>query len=107
MSHTIEELQEQILNFQKTLDQLKNPKMEIIRQFTGQYFAPYEGRQYRRMESEGIPIWECFLYIKQEWTILSSQESEKLENVYLKDCIQPQKPSRSTKSTKQKEEIEE
>lgn len=83
MSLTIEQIEEQISNLQRTLDELKNPKLQIVRQFTGQYFAPYQGRQYRRMESEGIPIWECYLDIKKEWVNLDPKQSEDLEMLYL------------------------
>ncbi len=88
MTLTIEQIQEQISQLQKTLEELKNPKLEVARNFTGQYFAPYEGRQYRRMESEGIPIWECFLDIKKEWVAVTSSDSKKLEKTYFNDCIQ-------------------
>lgn len=88
MALTIEQIEEQIANLQKTLEGLKNPKLEIIRNFTGQYFSPYEGRQYRRMEADGIPIWECYMDTKKEWIVLDKKEAEKLEKIYLKDCIQ-------------------
>lgn len=87
MTLTIEQIEEQISNLQKTLDELKNPKLEVIRQFTGQYFAPYQGRQYRRMESEGIPIWECFLDIKNEWVLVDTGENKQLEKIYQQDCV--------------------
>jgi hypothetical protein len=87
MSLTIEQIEEQISNLQKTLDELKNPKLQVIRQFTGQYFAPYQGRQYRRMESEGIPIWECYLDIKKEWVLVETRENKQLEKIYLNDCV--------------------
>lgn len=104
MALTIEQIEEQIANLQKTLEELKNPKLEVTRNFIGQYFAPYEGRQYRRMESDGVAIWECYLDIKKEWVMVSSQEVEQLEKTYLNDCTQPQKQS---KPIKQKVEIEE
>ena len=91
MSSTIEQIEQQIADLQKTLEALKNPKLEIARHFTGQYFAPYQGRQYRRMESQGIPIWETFLDIKleseKEWVPLNTQESKEMEQSYLKDCV--------------------
>jgi hypothetical protein len=96
MSLTIEQIEEQIATLQQTLEQLKNPKMEVSRHFTGQYFAPYQGVQYRRMESDGIPIWETFLDIKKEWVLIEKGESKKLEETYLKDCV----------STTQEESIE-
>jgi hypothetical protein len=87
MSSTIEQIERQIADLQKTLEALKNPKLEVARHFTGQYFAPYQGRQYRRMESQGIPIWETFLDIKKEWVSLNTQESKEMEQSYLKDCV--------------------
>ena len=86
MSLTIEQIEEQIATLQQTLETLKNPKLEVTRNFTGQYFAPYQGRQYRRMESEGIPIWETYLDIKNEWVMVDKRESKNLEEVYIKDC---------------------
>jgi hypothetical protein len=87
MTLTIEQIEQQITTLQQTLEQLKNPKLEVVRQFTGQYFAPYQGRQYRRMESEGIPIWETYLDIKKEWVITDKKESKNLEEIYIKDCV--------------------
>jgi hypothetical protein len=87
MTMTINEIEEQMLILQRTLEELKNPKMQVSRCFTGQYFAPYEGRQYRRMESEGIPIWECFLDIKKEWTQVDKRENTKLEKTYQEDYV--------------------
>jgi hypothetical protein len=87
MSLTIEQIEEQIANLQKTLETLKNPKMEVSRSFTGQYFAPYQGMVYRRMESDGVPIWESYLEIKKEWVIVQTKESKNLEKIYLTDCI--------------------
>lgn len=86
MPPTIEEIEAQIANLQKTLNELKNPKLTVTRSFTGQYFAPYQERLYRRMESDGIPIWECFLDIKKEWTIVDKREADKLEKIFVKDC---------------------
>jgi hypothetical protein len=93
MSLTIEQIEEQIATLQQTLETLKNPKLEVARHFTGQYFAPYQGRLYRRMESDGIPIWETFLDIKKEWVLVQSQESRELEKTYLKDCVSDTKES--------------
>lgn len=87
MSLTIEQIEEQISNLQKTLEELKNPKLEVSRNFIGQYFKPYKGMQYRRMESQGIPIWECYLGIKKEWATLNKGETEKLEQIFLNDCV--------------------
>ena len=87
MSLTIEQIEEQITNLQQTLEQLKNPKLEVSRNFSGQYFAPYQGRLYRRMESEGVPIWETYLDIKKEWVLVQSQESKQLEKTYVTDCV--------------------
>jgi hypothetical protein len=83
MTLSIEQIEQQIAELQKTLEALKNPKLEITRQFTGQYFSPYQGKQYRRMESDGIPIWELF---NDDWIKLDSQQSENLEMIYLEDC---------------------
>ena len=93
MTLTIEQIEEQIANLQQTLDQLKNPKLEVSRQFSGQYFAPYQGLLYRRMESGGVPIWESYLDIKKEWVLVQSQESRELEKTYLKDCVSTAKES--------------
>jgi len=87
MSLTIEQIEEQIATLQQTLNELKNPKLEVARHFTGQYFAPYQGRLYRRMESDGVPIWETYLDIKKEWVLLETRESRELEKTYLKDCV--------------------
>jgi hypothetical protein len=87
MSLTIEQIEEQIATLQQTLEQLKNPKLEVARHFTGQYFAPYQGLLYRRMESDGVAIWESYLDIKKEWVIVSSQELRELEKKYQKECV--------------------
>jgi len=87
MSLTIEQIEEQINNLQKTLETLKNPKLEVARNFTGQYFSPYQGVLYRRMESDGVPIWESYLDIKKEWVIIEKRESKTLEDIYGKDCV--------------------
>ena len=87
MSLTIEQIEEQIANLQQTLETLKNPKLEVARHFTGQYFAPYRGRLFRRMESDGVPIWETYLDIKKEWVLVQSQESKQLEKTYVTDCV--------------------
>lgn len=87
MTLTIEQIEEQIFSLQKTLEELKNPKMEVSRNFTGQYLKPYRGMQYRRMESEGIPIWECYLGIKKEWAVLDKKEAGRLEEIFLNDCV--------------------
>jgi hypothetical protein len=87
MSLTIEQIQEQIVTLQQTLEDLKNQKLQVARHFTGQYFAPYQGRLHRRMESDGVPIWESYLDIKKEWVLVQSQESKQLEKTYLSDCV--------------------
>jgi hypothetical protein len=87
MSPSIEQIEAQIAELQATLEKLKNPKLKVSRHFTGQYFAPYQGVQYRRMESEGVPVWESFLDLKREWVTLNPQERKKLEEMYLKDCV--------------------
>ena len=86
MSLTIEEIQNQINTLQQTLDQLKNPKLEISRHFMGQYFAPYKGIFYRRMESDGVPIWETFLDLKKEWIAGPAKELKELEKIFQTDC---------------------
>ena len=86
MTQTIEQIEAQIAELQKTLEELKNPKMEVSRKFTGQYFKPYKGIQYRRMESEGIPLWEFFSV--KEWVLADKKQSEELEKIYLTDCIE-------------------
>jgi hypothetical protein len=92
MTLTIKEIEEQMLMLQSSLDKLKNPKLQVSRYFTGQYFSPYEGRQYRRMESSGIPIWECFLDLKKEWVQVEKRENTKLEKVYQQDCVVEEEP---------------
>ena len=87
MSLTIEQIEQQIADLQKTLETLKNPKLEVARHFTGQYFSPYQGRMYRRMESDGVPIWESYLDIKKEWVPLDTRESTEMEKSYLRDCV--------------------
>lgn len=91
MSLTIEQIEEQIANLQQTLEQLKNPKLEVSRNFTGQYFAPYQGILYRRMESDGVPIWELFMDSKKEWVIINAKELRELEKKYQKDCVDNKK----------------
>jgi hypothetical protein len=93
MSLTIEQIEEQIATLQQTLETLKNPKLEVARHFTGQYFSPYQGRLYRRMESDGVPIWETYLDIKKEWVLVETRESRELEKTYLKDCVSNTKES--------------
>lgn len=93
MALTIQQIEEQMAVLQRNLDELKNPKLQVIRYFTGQYFNPYEGRHYRRMESDGIPIWECYLDIKKEWTQVNNQESKKFEKIYLQDCVAVEEPT--------------
>jgi hypothetical protein len=87
MSLTIEQIEEQIANLQQTLENLKNPKLQVSRHFSGQYFAPYQGRLYRRMESEDVPIWEIYLDIKKEWVLVEAKEHKQLEKIYQEDCI--------------------
>ena len=87
MTLSIEQIEQQIADLQKTLEQLKSPKLEVSRQFTGQYFAPYEGKVLRRMESDGVPIWEAYVDIKKEWVLLSAKELKDLEEIYQKECI--------------------
>jgi hypothetical protein len=87
MSLTIEQIEEQIATLQQTLETLKNPKLEVARHFTGQYFSPYQGLLYRRMESDGVPIWESYLDIKKEWVLVNSKELMNLEGIYQKECV--------------------
>jgi hypothetical protein len=87
MTLTIEQIEQQIADLQATLEKLKNPKMEVCRHFIGQYFAPYNGILYRRMESDGVAIWETFLELKQEWVPIEPRETKLLEETYCKDCI--------------------
>ena len=93
MSLTIEQIEEQIATLQQTLETLKNPKLEVSRSFTGQYFAPYQGLLYRRMESDGVPIWESYLDIKKEWVLVNSKELRELEGIYQRDCVSDTKES--------------
>jgi hypothetical protein len=87
MSLTIEQIEEQIATLQQTLETLKNPKLEVARHFMGQYFEPYQGFLYKRMESDEVPIWEVYLDIKKEWVLVNSKELMKLEDIYQKDCV--------------------
>ena len=93
MSLTIEQIEEQIATLQQTLETLKNPKLQVSRNFTGQYFSPYQGLLYRRMESDGVPIWEAYLDTKKVWVLIETQESRDLEKTYLKDCVSDTKES--------------
>ena len=88
MTLTIQQIEEQIINLQQTLETLKNPKLKVSRNFTGQYFEPYQGLLYRRMESDGVPIWEFYLDSKKEWTMVTSKELKELEKNYKTDCIE-------------------
>jgi hypothetical protein len=87
MSLTIEQIEEQIATLQQTLDELKNQKLKVSRHFSGQYFDSYQGRLYRRMVSENVPIWETYLDIKKEWILLETRESKEMESMYNRDCI--------------------
>ena len=91
MSLTIEQIEEQIANLQQTLHELKNQKLKVSREFTGQYFEPYQGRLYRRMESDDVPIWETYLDIKKEWVLLNSKELREFEEIYKRDCLSHKK----------------
>jgi hypothetical protein len=93
MSLTIEQIEEQIATLQQTLETLKNPKLQVSRNFTGQYFSPYQGLLYRRMESDGVPIWEAYLDTKKVWVLIETQESRDLEKTYLKECVSDTKES--------------
>jgi hypothetical protein len=87
MSLTIEQIEEQIATLQQTLEQLKNPKLEVSRNFSGQYFAPYQGKLYRRMISENVSIWETYLDIKKEWVLVPQKEMMEMEKLYQQDCV--------------------
>jgi len=97
MSLTIEQIEEQIATLQKTLEELKNPKLKVARQFTGQYFEPYQERLYRRMESNGIPIWEMYLKTKKEWVIVQKKELDEMEKIYHQDCTTNESLQESSK----------
>ena len=86
MTLTIEQIEEQIANLQQTLEQLKNPKLEVSRHFSGQYFAPYQGKLYRRMISENVSIWETYLDIKKELVLIKQKEMAEMERLYQQDC---------------------
>jgi len=45
------------------------------------------------MESENIPIWEHFCDKSGEWTVVSSDEVELLEDTYCSECVTPVKKS--------------
>jgi hypothetical protein len=87
MSLTIEQIEEQIATLQQTLEELKNQKLRVSRHFSGQYFESYQGRLYRRMESDNVPIWEAYLDVKEQWVMLSSKEILELEKIYQQDCV--------------------
>jgi hypothetical protein len=65
-------------------------KLEVSKSFTGQYFNPYAGKQYRRMESEGVAVWEVFDPNKN-WLFVTEPEARNLEAIY-------QKPAENKKS---------
>jgi len=90
---TIEEIQKQIVELQRIVESMQIQKLEVSRHFTGDYFKPYRGKQYRRMESENIPIWEHFCDKSGEWTVVSSDEVELLEDTYCSECVTPVKKS--------------
>lgn len=87
MSFTLEELKRQLADLQKVVDSMKEPRLEVSRHFTGDYFKPYNGKQYRRMESDNIPIWEYFWDIKRDWVPLERIEAESMEEIYINDCF--------------------
>lgn len=91
MELSIEQLEQRIEMMQKTLSELKTNKLEVVREFTGQYFAPYQGKSFRRMESDGIPIWEFYIEHKKEWIMLDSNERSKLEHIYQKNYVSPKR----------------
>ena len=87
MSLTIQQIEQQIAELQKTLDELKNPKLKVSRNFTGQYFEPYEGKTLRRMESDNVPIWELYVDTKKEWVLMNTRDLKYYEDLYEKHCI--------------------
>ena len=87
MTVTIEEIKKQLSELQKIVDSMKEPKMEVSRHFTGEYFKQYNGKQYRRMESDNIAIWEYFWEVKRDWVPLEKLEAEEMEETYIKDCF--------------------
>lgn len=87
MSVSIEEIKKQLAELQQIVESMKEPKIEVSRSFTGEYFKPYNGNQYRRMESENIPVWEYFWDVKRDWVPLERIESESMEELYIRDCI--------------------
>jgi hypothetical protein len=95
---TLEQVQRQLVELQKIVDSMKEPRLEVSRHFTGEYFKSYNGKQYRRMESQNIPIWEYFWDIKRDWVPLEKLESENMEEIYIRDCV-------LTPEEKPKEEI--
>lgn len=86
MSATLNQVKKQLAELQKIVDAMSEIKMEVSRQFTGQYIKPYNGKQYRRMESEGVSIWECFSET-DGWVTL--ENPKELEEVYTRDCTLP------------------
>jgi hypothetical protein len=92
MTLTIEEIEQQIAHLNEHLNRLKNPKLQVSRNFTGQYFEPYQGRMHRRMESDGVPIWESYLDIKTEWVQVDNREGTQLEKIYQQDCVVKEEP---------------
>lgn len=110
MSLTIQQIEEQISKLQENLNNLKNEKLKISRKFTGQYFEPYCGKIYRRMESNKISIWETYIQTKNEWILMESKESKEMEKLYQQYCVSTKKTSQedsvATKKTPQ-ENLEE
>lgn len=87
MSVTLDQIKQQLVELQKVVDSMKEPRLEVSRRFTGDYFKAYNGKQYRRMESENIPIWEYFWDVKRDWVPLERPEAENMEEIYIRDCI--------------------
>jgi len=83
----IEAIQNQILELQTQLVELKKPKLSVIRTYTGEYFDLYEDNQYRRLVSEGIPIWEQHFSVHDKWIPVDNSGTAHLEEVYAKDCM--------------------
>ncbi len=83
----IEAIQNQIAELQSQLVELKKPKLEIIRTYTGEYFDLYEDNKYRRLVSEEIPIWEQYFSVHDKWIPVDASGTALLEEIYAKDCL--------------------
>ncbi len=66
---------------------LKKPKLSVTRTYTGEYFDLYEDNKYRRLLSEGIPIWEQYFSVHDKWIPVDTSGTARLEEIYTKDCV--------------------